>query len=231
MGALDQVAAQQGASGPVSDLFAGAEDVGIGERRVGFEAIPSGEYLVRLTFGEGRQSSKNLTPSVVERFEIVEGLEGTVGRKTGNMDTLWLTCSRDKKDKQGQVIGTLDDKEYAKKRKAFLEAFNRFRHAHRILGAPSDENNTEIVTAWVAPAVEGAVEFLCELSVEIDNNGNERNKCYASSMCRPEDPVHDKNGKVVPGKTQVDLFREKIAKKAEAAKGRTAGARKGKGPF
>lgn len=210
-------------------LFAGAQDAGIGERQAGFSALPSFPfYVFRVVKGAGNISQDKGTPSLRANSEVVEGPDGTVGRRTGPMDIIWLTVKRTNKHDE-----PLSDEKFKEKTDEFHKTYNRVKGALGLAGYPSSVKSLDSLDAYMAPT-EGRM-FIAELRQEIGNDKQVRNKLVAFSMESVDAPRTKKErGKtvVVPG-TALDEAREKIKEyndKALKASG-TAGARKGSGPF
>lgn len=231
MSDLDFAKPAAGTSGNGYDpFFSGADAEDMGDRKSGFEPIPSGDKTVMKVTQVGVQVGRetgSVTPTL--SVEVLEGAAEQTGRKSGMLQLMWLVCKHE--DGKGKV---LTDGEYAAKRAGFIKDVNRIVHVFGLTGYPSSMLDGDAVERWFAPAL--GKTFVGDLRIEAGNEQfGPKNKIAVRSLARPEDVVEvkDAKGKVTKKVSAIEEAREAHKKRAErAAKGggRTAGARKASGP-
>ncbi len=206
---------------PMYQQVYGGASAEVAPRRVGFPVVPPFLYYIVKPLGAKVNRTK-ANVGARATVQILEGPADTVGTKVSDNGAIWFDVSRNKKDRQGNVLEVLDDAKYAQKVKNHVAALNRIRQALGLAYSwPQGSTSDSAVEAY-CKLFDSARSFVVEIRIERDNNGIERNRIVWESAAGLDEPVLDKNDKPI-GKTAAQEAREKIAAFGKAAASKTSG--------
>lgn len=212
---LDKMAT--GSGGGVDPAYAAMFDEGLGteesERQVGFDPIPAFSYYVLKPIRAFAGETQAGAPRVAPQVEVLEGPEGTVGRKVLDMGGIYFSASdsrRAKKNEQGDEFGRVPrtEDEIVKARKNLRGSLLRIQNQLKLsVGFPASFAPAAIEV--YAEQFENAQPFVAEILNRLGTDGVRRNSINWYSVAALDAPVKDSNGKPT-GKSAVEEAREKI---------------------
>ena len=192
-------------------------DEGLGneeaERQVGFDPVPQFSYYVLKPIRAFAGFTKAGAPRVAAQVEILEGPEGTIGRKVLDMGGIYFAASdsrRAKKNENGDEFNRVPrtDDEIAKARKNLKGSLLRIQN-HLKLAVGFPVSFAEAALEVYAEQFENAQPFVAEIANRVGNDSVRRNSINWYSIAALDAPVKDSNGKPT-GKSALEEAREKI---------------------
>ena len=209
-----------------AEQFANGTGEEVAERRMPFEPIPNGLYVVKAVSAAGLLTSEG-NPRVRAQVEILEGINDTVGRKVTDSGGIYFVTKRTSKIKGKEVFleGEARDKTspFGKKVANRHAMLNRIKNVLSFQIAAPSMPTEDAIQDYANQFTETTPPFIMEIRIEKGSDGVNRNKFVWESIEALDGPVKDKNGNVVGGRTALDEVRTKIAaqeKGATQARGR-----------
>jgi len=215
---------QSSAADPLYNAIYGDATAEVAPRRQGFPVIPPfTAYVVKPLKAQTHRTEANVSARV--QVEILEGPGETSGKKITDNGGIWFVVSRNKKDRQGKVLGQLDDAAYAQKRDRAIKSLNRIRKALGLTFAwPQGGLHDAAVDQYCAQFAQ-AQPFVVEIRVEKDGNGTERNRIVWESAAALDEPQLDSGDKPT-GKTAHEaaqaMIKQQNERRAQAKGGGSA---------
>lgn len=220
-----------GSAGGVDPAYAAMfGDDGLGneeaERQVGFEPIMQFPFYVVKPIRAFAGETQTGAPRVAVQVEVLEGPDGTVGRKVLDMGGIYFAASdsrKAKKNETGDEFGRVKrtDDETLKARKNLKGSLLRIQnHLKLSVGFPASFAPAAIEV--YAEQFENAQPFVVEIQNKVGRDGVRRNSLNWYSVAALDAPVKDSSGKPT-GKTAVQEAREKIITRDKT------GAKRGRG--
>jgi len=215
-----------------------------GKRQVGSEPIPRFDYyLLHFDEGKGELLGEKNAPAIQIQATVVEGPDGTVGRKV--FDTLFLQVSPNKYVKEDgnnvQVPKTKEEFEVSVER--HLRNMTRVGRIGKFAVArPKSFMQADLQTYGMQFGLDGGFEAIVAVSVSKarpDGKGGEwpaRNRIIWASMAALDDAELDKADKPTgrscheEARDKTTKFNERRAAKGGGRAGRTAGSLKRQSP-
>jgi len=215
-----------------------------GQRQVGSEPIPRFDYyMLHFEEGKGELLGVNKAPAIQVVATVVEGPDGTVGRKV--FDTMFLEVSKNKYIKEGsnsvQVPKTKEEFEETVER--HLRKLNRIGRIGKFgISRPTSFMQADLQTYGLQFGINGGFDAIVAVSISKarpDGKGGEwpaRNRIIWQSMAALDDPELDKQDKPTgrscheEARDKMVKFNERKAAKGNGRAGRTAGSLKRQSP-